>query len=296
MTMPDQASTLRTAPPPASTGPASRRAILCIAVASGKGGVGKTFFSVNLAVALHSLGRRVLLVDADLGLPNADIVLGAAPEMTLEDCLFRGANLADIVVSTPFGPDLLAANSGAREMVSLGEARLSLFVEELVEFAARYDVLLFDCASGINSSVTAFIAAVPQSIIVMQPEPTSLMDAYALLKVITQEELSPAVSLILNGVREQKTAERILTQLTSVTRRYLDRELDCIGTIPHCTRADAAMRARQPLVTFDKEDPASLQLQRIARRILQQQQAATPLKSLNAGGLLEGMLQRASTQ
>lgn len=291
----NQSSSSRTERPPPSGGLLSnRQSVLCIAVASGKGGVGKTFFSVNLAAALATLGSKVLLVDADLGLPNADIVLGIPPEMTLEDALFRGIPMAEIVASTPIGIDLLAANSGARGMVSLGEARLSSFVEELVRFAGRYDVLLFDCASGINNSVTSFVAAAPQSIVVLQPEPTSLMDAYALIKVMTQEHLSGKVDLVINGVRTPSAAERILAQLTAVSRDYLRRDIECLGTIPYTDRAADAVRARKPLILFAPDDEASRAVRTIGRRILHKQHAATPLKQLDASGLLTGMLSRNS--
>lgn len=290
----DQASSLRDGAPrtPALAG---KRAILCLAIASGKGGVGKTFLTVNLAAALVRQGRRVLLVDADLGLPNADIVLGASPKLTLEDCLFHGTDLAEVVTPTPFGVDLLAANSGAREMVSLGEARLALLAEELVRFASTYDVLLFDCASGINSSVTAFLAAAPQSLIVVQPDPTSLMDAYALIKVIHRESIPGRISLVMNAVRHPASADRVLAQLQSVVRDYLHVDLACLGMIPHTHRAAAAMHARMPLVAFDETDEAAREVTAVARRIIQGQQATTPPGRLNAAGLLQGMLNRKPT-
>jgi len=285
----DQASSLRTSPPRSQHSP-GRKAILCVAVASGKGGVGKTFLTVNLATTLARQNRRVLLVDADLGLPNADIILGAAPELTLEDCLFHGVDLADVVAKTPFGIDLLAANSGAREMVALGEARLALLAEDLIRFAGNYDVLLFDCASGIDASVTAFLAAAPQSIIVVQPDPTSLMDAYALIKVIRHEDMSSGISLVMNGIRDQAGGKRILAQLQSVVRDYLQLELDCIGLVPHSERAIAAMHARSPLVAFDGSDPAAVEISAVARRIIQKQRAATASGKLNAQHLLQGIL------
>ena len=161
----------------------NKKALRCIAIASGKGGVGKTFVSVNTAIALAKLGNKVLLIDADLGLANVDILMGQNPEFTLQDAIFHGRPIKDIVQKTPFGVDFLAASSGERDMVNLGNARLNNTVHELFSFASDYDILLFDCGAGISQSVMSFIAAAPQTIIVMTMEPTSIMDAYALMKV-----------------------------------------------------------------------------------------------------------------
>lgn len=288
----DQASTLRDGQHSLPLKQPGRNAILCLAVASGKGGVGKTFLTVNLAAALARQQRRVLVVDADLGLPNTDILLGATPAHTLEDCLFRGTELADVVVRTPFGIDLLAAHSGARELVDLGEARLSLLAENLIRFAGGYDALIFDCASGINRSVTAFLGAAPQSLIVVQPDPTSLMDAYALIKVIRREGLASRLSLVLNAVRQPTVGDRVLAQLQAVVRDYLNLDLDCLGKIPHAPRAASAMHARVPLAVFDETDPATREIFAIARRLLHSQQTAGEAGRLNASALLQGMLSR----
>jgi flagellar biosynthesis protein FlhG len=274
-------------PPPI---PTRKQATVSIAVASGKGGVGKTFFTVNMAAAMQKMHKRVLLVDADLGLPNADIALGVTPELTLEDCIFRNLELERAVTETAFGIDLLAANSGARQMVALGNARLSVLVQELIRFASQYDVLLFDCASGINDSVTAFLAASPQSVVVVQPDPTSLVDAYALIKVIHQENLTDNVDIAMNGVRDEKGATRIVERLASVTRAHLGRDLRCLGMVRHTPRAAHAMAARMPLVEFDVSDPAAQQLRAIARHILREKESSAAMNKLNAAGLLKGML------
>ena len=134
----------------------SKKAVRCIAVASGKGGVGKTFFAVNTAVALQSMGKKVLLLDADLGLANADILLGSTPKVTLQDNIFSGVPLQEAVVKGPHNVDLLAASSGAGEMLEIGNSRMQMLIEDLLEFASNYDVLILDCAAGINDSVMAF--------------------------------------------------------------------------------------------------------------------------------------------
>ena len=118
--------------------------VRCLAVSSGKGGVGKTFISVNLALSLKKQGKRVLIVDADLGLANADIVLGMTPEYTMQDAIFHGRPLREVICHAPYGVDLVAASAGSKEMVTLGDARLQNMLQDLLTLASDYDFILFD--------------------------------------------------------------------------------------------------------------------------------------------------------
>ncbi|OGV35349.1 MAG: hypothetical protein A2020_06410 [Lentisphaerae bacterium GWF2_45_14] len=268
----------------------SRRAVCCMSIASGKGGVGKTFFSVNLAVAFAGLGKKVLLVDADLGLANADIVLGVTPKFSLQDAIFKGKDLHEVAVKTEYGIDLLAASSGSKEMVSLGGARMEIFIRELISFAAEYDVLLFDCAAGIDSSVTSFIAAAPQSIIIATTQPTSIMDVYALMKIINQDNLSQNVSLVVNMVDSDAQGQRVADTLSSVSQRYLSRSMDFLGAIPVSPNVQRALHMRKPLLSAFENDPASERIRRTARTIIQRQSALTRIQDIDAEKLLSGLL------
>lgn len=290
----DQAASLRsTVNGTPGTGSAKvNRNIMCLAVASGKGGVGKTFVAVNLAVSFQKLNKKVLLVDADLGLANADIVLGVNPEFTLQDALFEGKSLAEVVVKTPYGVDLLAASSGSREMVSLGSARLGLFIEELLQFAANYDVLIFDCSAGIDNHVTAFLAAAPQSVVVTTTQPTSLVDVYALIKVIHQENLGHSLGVVFNMVESEAHAERAMFKLRQVSQSYLNLNVKMLGWIPQSAAALRAVNARRPLVASEPDDPASGRVLQVARALLQKQNGSMPLKDMNWSGMLDRLLRK----
>jgi len=268
-----------------------KKAVCCLAVASGKGGVGKTFVSVNLAVALQRLGKQVLMVDADLGLANADIVFGVTPKYTLQDALFMGRSFDEVVCKTPYGVHLLGASSGTKEMVSMGAARISMLINELLRFANNYDVLLFDCAAGIDQNVTAFLSAAPQAIIVATPQATSIMDAYALLKIIHQDKLTEQVGLIVNMSKQESQGQKVLETLTRVAHNYLSNcNVDLLGIVPQSAAVSQALQKRRPLLDFDEDDPAAVRIKEIAKSILQKRRGNTQLGEQQAAKLLNSLM------
>ncbi|MDH5740306.1 MAG: AAA family ATPase, partial [Nitrospira sp.] len=158
-----------------------------IAVASGKGGVGKTNVVANLAVSLSKAGKRVLLLDADLGLGNLDVLLGLVPRHTIEDVLVGTHTLAEIMLKGPAGINVLPASSGVPRLTSLSESQQLMIQEQLADLAAAMDVLLIDTGAGISPNVTFFASSADETMVIISPEPTSLTDAYALIKVLARQ-------------------------------------------------------------------------------------------------------------
>ncbi len=268
----------------------SNKSICCLAIASGKGGVGKTFISVNLAMAFAKMKKNVLLIDADLGLANADIILGVQPEYTIQDIIFKGKEFEQAVVKTKHGVDLISASSGSKELLNLGEARMGMFIKQLISFASNYDVLMFDCAAGIDGNVTSFLSAVPQSLIVATPQPTSIMDVYALIKVSSQEELNTNLSLIVNQTEFEEQGLKVAQVLEKATQQYLGKDLELLGSIENSAKVRQAIRARRPVLDMFEDDIVSERIRLIAKKIIQKQESKINLDDLNTGAIVKGML------
>jgi len=195
-----------------------------------------------------------------------------------------------VVVPTAYGVDLLAASSGSQEMVSLGQARMGMFINELISFAANYDVLLFDCAAGIDSSVTSFISATPQSIIVATPQPTSILDVYALMKLIYQQNLTDNISLIVNMANSDGQGKKVAETLNQVSKGHLSKSIELLGIIPNSGNVEKAIRSRKPLLSTSGGDIAAKRVKEISRIILQKQNSLTEVGQIDAEKLLDGLL------
>jgi len=238
-----------------------------IAVSSGKGGVGKTQIVANLAVAFARRGLRVLALDGDLGLSNLDMILGAKPQSTLLDLLDGGARIEDIITECEDGLDLLAGCSGRYDLANLGaQERHGLFsaVDSLESF---YDVLLVDTGAGIGSNAVAFAAAAQTVLVVATPEPTSLADAYGLIKVVHSQSGIKRFSLVANMVTNEAEGESIYQRLATLANRFLGVGIDYVGAVPRDRTVRKAVHAGQPVTRLDPNAPASRCMTAIARRL-----------------------------
>ncbi|MFH1982141.1 MAG: MinD/ParA family protein [Pseudomonadota bacterium] len=239
-----------------------------ICVASGKGGVGKTSLTVNLAAALSERGLRVLVVDGDMGLANVDLLLGISVKHTIRDVLDRGDVSMDSVyfVSPTFG--VLPATSGVPEMVSLGaedHARLAQVFEALF---AHFDVVLIDTAAGIGASVLWFNTFVRHNIVVLTPDPTAITDAYALIKVLSQRYRRKRFSLILNQVQDDREALQVFEKLEAVAQKFLHTELIFLGGLFNDPVVSTAVRQQRPFVTAFPDSRAAHCVRRICTTLV----------------------------
>lgn len=210
---------------------AAGRGVRVISVTSGKGGVGKSNVVANLAIALSQLGRRVLLIDADLGVGNIDVLLGLTPSFTLNHVLSGEKRLQDIIVAGPAGIKLVPAGSGVQEYTSLGHLERLRILEELDQLEEEFDVVIIDTEGGISENVTYFNTAAQEIVVVVSPEPTSITDVYALIKLLATRYDEHRFKVLVNMVRDSRDALEVFARLSHVTSRFLDISLDYLGCV-----------------------------------------------------------------
>lgn len=244
-----------------------RTPLRVIAVTSGKGGVGKTNLTANLAVALARGGQRVCVLDADVGLANLDVVLGLVPRETLLHVLRGERSLGEVVIDGPAGIRIIPAASGVAELTALGpEAQLRL-LEEVESLDGTFDVLLIDTAAGISSNVLYFAAAAAEVLVVITPEPTSITDAYALIKVLAARHGRREFLVLVNMATGLADAEAAFRRLARVAERFLRVGLSFEGYVPRDEAVSQAVRQQQPVMLASPRTPASLALGTVARRL-----------------------------
>ncbi len=221
-----------------------------IAICSGKGGVGKTFFAVHLAEYAASKGQRVLLMDADLGLANVDVMLGISPKGSLLDMVRGEKGLTDLIVSTRFGFDVLPGGSGLYELTALDAEQQQVMMDEMRRISADYDLVLIDAAAGIGDNVLYFVSASESALVVLTPDPTSLTDAYALIKVLSRQRGMHRFMVAVNQA-EVFDAQVAFKRLLSVADRYLDVHLDYVGNLPHSPDVRESIQSQKLLSAQD---------------------------------------------
>lgn len=230
-----------------------------ISVTSGKGGVGKSNIVVNLGLALARRGLKVLLIDADLGLGNLDILLGLTPKFTIQDVLSRKRGLTEVIVDGPGGLKILPASSGIPELASLDEFQKLFLLNEMDYYTENIDVVLIDTGAGISQNVLFFNIAAQERIVVANNQPPSIADAYALIKVLATQHGERRFKILINGLTHSREAESVYQTLVKVADRFLGHEisLDYLGLIPHDQAIPQAVMKQQPVLTLYPQAPAS---------------------------------------
>jgi len=273
MTM-DQASSLRRIVHETSL-PTRKARVL--SVTSGKGGVGKTNVSINLACALAEKGRRVYLLDADLGLSNIDVLLNLTPDYTIEHVLSGEKRLREIVVDGPSNIKVLPSSSGVVELADLGEEDQQRLIFMLEELEDSIDYLIIDTGAGISSGVLRFNVSADEVLLVATPDPSSLTDAYSTIKVMVNRYNVRSFNLIANSVSSQEEGRSVFERLQKVTRDFLQVELNYLGFIPRDTDLAKSVRMQKPLLEAFPQSPAAKSIRALAHRLDQSTLSNTPL-------------------
>jgi len=242
------------------------------AFTSGKGGVGKTNLCANFAVAAARRGQRVLILDADLGLANVEIILGLKPRYHLGD-LLEGRPIEEVLVEGPHGIHLLAAGSGVQSLTQLHDDDKLRLIAALDPLEYRYDLVLIDTGAGIGENVLFFVGAAEEAILVVSPEPTSLVDAYAVVKVLSQQAGVHTFNVVVNPVVDELTARSVFTKLTTVTSRFLSARVRLLGYVPRDENLSKAIMAQRPVCDMFPSSPSGRAITGLAERLISAERA-----------------------
>ena len=251
-----------------------------IAIASGKGGVGKTNIVANLAIALQRRGKRVVVIDADLGLANLDTLLGLNPHATLRQVLRGECSIKEALVEGPAGIRIVPASSGYEDLTHLSDGQRLTLLDQVDSLDGDFDVLLIDTGAGISANVCFFATAAQETLVVVTPEPTALTDAYALIKVLSTRYAEHHFSVLVNMARSEFDARKTFTQLTRVAERFLQVNLRWAGYVPYDPEVPEAVRRQQAVIDLAPATQATRALDGLAERL-----CATPSHARAKGGL-----------
>lgn len=243
------------------------REVPFIAVSSGKGGVGKTTFVVNLGIALARLGKRVCVIDGDLGTANVDVLLNLATPYNLAHVIHGERHMLEVIVEGPEGMIILPGGSGFQDLTTLSESKLNTLLKQFQQLEAYADIILIDTGSGLAPSVTKFIMAASEAILITTPEPHAITDCYALIKVLANSGSRSELHLVINRVESDWEAEDIGRKMVFASRRFLQTDLKVLGHIAEDQAVVRSIRKQVPFVIDPGRSKASLQIAEIAERV-----------------------------
>lgn len=237
-----------------------------ITVTSGKGGVGKSNFTLNFALSLQKQGHQVLIFDADIGLANIDVLMGMTPEYSLYHLLKKEKTIWDIIQTGPYGLQFIAGGSGFADLLRLSESELDYFAEQVAQLNGHVDYILFDTGAGLSKETMKFILAAQETIVVTTPEPTSITDAYAIIKMVHREEPDIPFRLVVNRVTDGKEGKYTAQKITLAARRFLELDIPVLGFVADDSNVSKAVKRQIPVSVAFPQTSASRDIAELANR------------------------------
>jgi flagellar biosynthesis protein FlhG len=239
-----------------------------ITVTSGKGGVGKTNVSVNMALAYARIGKKVVVMDADLGLANVNVMLNMIPKFNLYHVIRKQKTMQEIMIDTEYGISIVAGASGFSKIANLNDAERQYFIEELETLSAA-DIIIIDTSAGVSSNVLDFVAAADDAVIVTTPEPTAITDAYGIIKIIATEinNLNMGLKLVVNRVKNVTEAKKVADKMISITGQFLNLKVEYLGFIYDDEAVSRSVLRQRPFMVVDPKCKASMCIQHIVGRM-----------------------------
>ena len=239
-----------------------------IAISSGKGGVGKTNIAINTALAYAELGKKVIVMDADLGLANVNVVLGIIPKYNLYHLIRKQKTMKDILMNTNYGIQIVAGASGFSKIANLSEDERQNFIDELTELS-NADVIVIDTSAGVGKNVLEFIAAADDAIIVTTPEPTAITDAYGIIKIIATEidNLNLGLKLIVNRVKSVTEGKKVSERVINIAGQFLNLKIDYLGYVYDDNVVQESVLKQKPFLVYDPKGKASACVRHIVSRL-----------------------------
>lgn len=242
-----------------------------ITITSGKGGVGKSSTSVNLAVEMTRLGKKVVIFDADFGLANIEVMFGIRPKYNLADLMFHGRELKELVTQGPEGIGFISGGSGIQELTRLTREQIIYLSNKLVELDELADIIIIDTGAGISDNVLEFVTASSEVLLITTPEPTSITDAYALLKTLNKKEdfskEDTTINIISNRVSNDSEGNDIYQKLSTVVDNFLNFHIDHLGNIPQDPLALKAVIQQSPVTMIYQNSPSAIAYKKLAAKL-----------------------------
>lgn len=279
----DQAEKLRTMFKDKQNETIKSSSLKTISITSGKGGVGKTNVTLNVAIQLTKLGKKVIILDADLGLANIELLMGISPKYTLEDLIRGRKSIDEILTVGPCGIQFISGGSGVTELIRISDSQLSFFIQNISKLDKIADIILIDTGAGVSNSVLNFVKSTDEIIVVVTPDPSSIMDSYSLIRVLKNDNIDiPKINIVANRVDNEKEAIETFERISRATTKFLDVDLYNLGYIPYDSYLIKAVKKQEPVTVLYPKSLSSEAFYNIANKILDSSYEGTLNKGISS--------------